>query len=48
MSTEPRTISGRAIVIFLVVLLAVGLAFNWYNHREQDRNVDRYVDQIDD
>ena len=45
--TEPRTISGRAIVLFLAVLLAVGLMFNWYNHREQDRNVDSYVEQID-
>lgn len=47
MGTEPRTISGRAILMFLVLLLVIGLFFTWYNEREQDRNVDSYVEQID-
>lgn len=45
--TGPRTLSWRAIVMFLAVLLVIALTVNWYNHREQDRNVDRYVEQID-
>lgn len=46
-STADRTISWRVIVAVLAVLLAVALTFNWYNGREQDRNTDRLVEQID-
>lgn len=38
-------------MLFLAVLLAIGLMFNWYNHREQDQNIGRlsddFIEQVD-
>lgn len=45
--TAGKTISVRAIVIVIALVLAVALALNWYNGREQDSNTDRLVDQVD-
>jgi hypothetical protein len=42
--TKKRTISGRAVVVLLGVLLAVALLVNNYNHSQQDQNIDRGVD----
>lgn len=45
-NTKTRSISGRAVVAVLAVLLAVGLTLNWYNEREQGQNTDSYVEQL--
>jgi hypothetical protein len=42
-----RRISGRMVLALLALLVVAALALNWYNNDQQDRNVDRYVDEIE-
>ena len=44
---QTRRISGWVVLAVLALLVVIALAVNWYNHDQQDKNIDRNVDLIE-